>query len=62
MNALRSFLRAAAALPKDDAPPLRTPIDWTALALLAAGLGALQTVLEEGNADEWFQSRFILTL
>jgi len=51
-----------AALPKDDAPLLRTPIDWTALALLATGLGALQTVLEEGNADEWFESRFIVTL
>jgi DHA2 family multidrug resistance protein len=50
------------ALPKDEAPPERAPVDWTALALLAAGLGALQTVLEEGNADGWFDSQFIVTL
>jgi DHA2 family multidrug resistance protein len=51
-----------AALPKDEARPARTPIDWWSLGLLAAGLGALQTVLEEGNADDWFESRFIVNL
>jgi DHA2 family multidrug resistance protein len=51
-----------AALPRDEAPRERAPVDWTALGLLAAGLGALQTVLEEGNADGWFDSRFIVTL
>jgi DHA2 family multidrug resistance protein len=51
-----------AALPRDEAPRERAPVDWTALGLLATGLGALQTVLEEGNADGWFDSRFIVTL
>jgi DHA2 family multidrug resistance protein len=59
---IAAVLLAMAALPKDEARPVRTPIDWTALGLLALGLGALQTVLEEGNADDWFESRFIVTL
>jgi DHA2 family multidrug resistance protein len=59
---IAAVLLCMAALPKDEARPARTPVDWTALVLLAAGLGALQTVLEEGNADGWFDSQFILTL
>jgi DHA2 family multidrug resistance protein len=34
-------------------------VDWLAIALLAVGLGSLQTVLEEGQTDDWFQSSFI---
>src|SRR4051794_26480073 len=37
-------------------------IDWTSIGLLAAGLGCLQTVLEEGQSDDWFDSPFIVTL
>jgi hypothetical protein len=29
---------------------------------MAIGLGALQTVLEEGNKDDWFGSPFIVRL
>lgn len=36
--------------------------DWTGVALLAIGLGALETVLEEGNKDDWLGSPFILRL
>ena len=36
--------------------------DWTGIATLAIGLAALQTVLEEGNKDDWFGSPFILRL
>jgi MFS transporter, DHA2 family, multidrug resistance protein len=36
------------------------PIDWLAIGLLAAGLGSLQTVLEEGQSDDWFDSPFII--
>ncbi|MCC6470798.1 MAG: DHA2 family efflux MFS transporter permease subunit [Alphaproteobacteria bacterium] len=36
--------------------------DWVGIATLAIGLGALQTVLEEGNKDDWFGSPFILRL
>jgi DHA2 family multidrug resistance protein len=48
-------------LPKDAPERDRSSIDWLSLALLAAGLGSLQTVLEEGNADDWFESNFIVT-
>ncbi len=33
--------------------------DWLGIATIALGLGALQTVLEEGNKDDWFGSAFI---
>jgi DHA2 family multidrug resistance protein len=36
--------------------------DWAGIAAMAVGLGALQTVLEEGNKDDWFGSPFILRL
>jgi MFS transporter, DHA2 family, multidrug resistance protein len=36
--------------------------DWTGVATLAIALGALETVLEEGNKDDWFGSTFILRL
>jgi DHA2 family multidrug resistance protein len=36
-------------------------IDWLAISLLAVGLGSLQTVLEEGQSEDWFESRFIIT-
>jgi DHA2 family multidrug resistance protein len=37
-------------------------IDWTGIGLLIAGLGALQTVLERGEREDWFSSRFIVAL
>jgi DHA2 family multidrug resistance protein len=36
--------------------------DWGGIATMAIGLGALQTVLEEGDKDDWFGSPFILRL
>jgi DHA2 family multidrug resistance protein len=36
--------------------------DWPGIATLAIGLASLQTVLEEGNKDDWFGSPFILRL
>src|SRR6202012_1400016 len=33
--------------------------DWVGIASMAIGLAALQTVLEEGNKDDWFGSSFI---
>ena len=59
---IAAVLLCLSALPRDEAPPARTPVDWLALGLLAAGLGSLQTVLEEGNSDGWFQSPFIVVL
>lgn len=36
--------------------------DWPGIATMAIGLAALQTVLEEGNKDDWFGSDFIVRL
>jgi MFS transporter, DHA2 family, multidrug resistance protein len=36
--------------------------DWTGIVTMAIGLSAFQTVLEEGNKDDWFSSPFILRL
>ncbi len=36
------------------------PIDWIGIALLAIGLGSLQTFLEEGQSRQWFQSPLVL--
>ncbi len=35
-------------------------IDWTGIILLTVGLGSLQTVLEEGQSEDWFDSGFIV--
>jgi DHA2 family multidrug resistance protein len=37
-------------------------IDWAGIGLLVAGLGALQTVLERGQHEDWFSSRYISVL
>jgi DHA2 family multidrug resistance protein len=51
------------ALPK---APMRLDLlpkgDWLGIALMAVGLAALQTVLDEGNTDDWFGSPFIVDL
>jgi MFS transporter, DHA2 family, multidrug resistance protein len=36
--------------------------DWLGIALMAIGLAALQTVLDEGNVYDWFGSPFIVQL
>jgi MFS transporter, DHA2 family, multidrug resistance protein len=36
--------------------------DWIGIITMAVGLSALQTVLEEGNKDDWFGSPFIVKL
>ncbi|MCQ8240925.1 MDR family MFS transporter [Rhizosaccharibacter radicis] len=36
--------------------------DWPGIACMAIGLGSLQTMLEEGNKDDWFGSPFIVRL
>jgi DHA2 family multidrug resistance protein len=43
-------------------PRLLSQGDWFGIATLAVGLGSLQTVLEEGNKDDWFGSPFIVRL
>ncbi|HXT15325.1 MAG TPA: DHA2 family efflux MFS transporter permease subunit [Gemmatimonadaceae bacterium] len=38
------------------------PVDWLGIALLIAGVGPLQYVLEEGNRKDWFQDATITRL
>jgi MFS transporter, DHA2 family, multidrug resistance protein len=49
-----------------DAKPMKLSLlregDWPGIITLAIGLAALQTVLEEGNKDDWFGSPFIVRL
>lgn len=40
----------------------RRNMDWAGIALLTVSLAALQYVLEEGNRNDWFQSRLITAL
>lgn len=37
-------------------------VDWTGIGLLAVGVGALQTVLERGETDDWFSATYIIWL
>jgi len=36
--------------------------DWTGIVTMALGLGCLQTLLEEGNKNDWFGSPYIVKL
>jgi len=40
----------------------RAPVDFMGVLLLAAGMGALQTVLERGEQEDWFNSGMIVSL
>jgi DHA2 family multidrug resistance protein len=37
-------------------------VDWTGIGLLAVGLACFQIFLEEGQQDDWFESKFILAM
>src|SRR5260370_1242601 len=55
-----AVLMCLAFLPADeDRKHAGGSIDWASIATLVIGLGTLQTVLEEGQTDDWFQSPFI---
>jgi MFS transporter, DHA2 family, multidrug resistance protein len=49
-----------------EAKPMKLDLlregDWPGIITMAIGLAALQTVLEEGNKDDWFGSPFIVRL
>ena len=49
-----------------EAKPMKLALlregDWAGIVTMAIGLAALQTVLEEGNKDDWFGSLFIVRL
>lgn len=35
-------------------------VDWLGVALLVVGVGSMQMVLEQGESEDWFDSRFII--
>jgi DHA2 family multidrug resistance protein len=49
-----------------EAKPMKLSLlregDWAGIITMTIGLSALQTVLEEGNKDDWFGSPFIVRL
>jgi MFS transporter, DHA2 family, multidrug resistance protein len=66
MNLVPGAVMVAAlvyALPRSDArPQLLRRTDWLGIALMAVGLATFQTVLDQGNVDDWFGSSFIVEL
>lgn len=50
-------------LPKDrQTTKQHQAVDWWGIGLLAIAVGAIQTFLEEGQSDDWFDSGFITAL
>ena len=50
-------------LPRDEAAEnSRGRVDWTGIGLLTLGLACFQTMLEQGQEDDWFSSNFILLM
>jgi DHA2 family multidrug resistance protein len=48
-------------LPEDSADEISGGrVDWTGIGLLTVGLACFQTMLEQGQEDDWFSSRFIV--
>lgn len=66
VNAPPSVAMAVALFFTLEKKPMQLPLlrqgDWAGIVTMAIGLSALQTVLEEGNKDDWFQSPFIVKL
>jgi DHA2 family multidrug resistance protein len=57
-----AILMAVAFLPESREARKITKIDWWGILLLIAGVGALQVVLERGQAEDWFSTRYITIL
>src|SRR5580698_9504597 len=51
-------------LPADEPDKLDKTgrVDWTGIGLLAIGLATFQVMLEQGQEDDWFSSRFITSM
>jgi len=59
-----AVLMAVTFMPEDEKEGLNRTgkVDWTGIGLLAVGLACFQIMLEEGQQDDWFDSKFILTV
>jgi MFS transporter, DHA2 family, multidrug resistance protein len=66
VNTLPSLIMIAALWFTLEREPLRLGLlkvgDWAGIVTMAVGLSAFQTMLEEGNKDDWFGSPFIVRL
>jgi DHA2 family multidrug resistance protein len=66
INTVPSVVMAIALALTLEREPMRLHLlregDWLGIVTMAIGLSALQTVLEEGNKDDWFESPFISRL
>src|SRR5579883_2767961 len=51
-----AVLMAMLFLPSGDKPK-KSSIDWIGILLLIVSIGSLQTMLEQGNQEDWFSSR-----
>jgi MFS transporter, DHA2 family, multidrug resistance protein len=58
---IAAVLMTIAFLPRDRPEEIsRDRVDWVGIALLAVGLACFQTMLEQGQEDDWFGSRLIV--
>ena len=66
VNALPSLTMIVALFMTLESQPMQLGLlkegDWLGVVSMAVGLASLQTVLEEGNKDDWFGSPFIVDL
>ena len=66
INTAPSLVMIVALLLTLEREPMRLGLlkegDWAGIITMAIGLSALQTLLEEGNKDDWFGSAFISRL
>ena len=66
INTIPSAIMTVALAATLEKQPMRLALlkegDWAGIFTMSVGLAALQTVLEEGNKDDWFSSPFILKL
>jgi MFS transporter, DHA2 family, multidrug resistance protein len=66
INSVPSALMVVALALTLEKQPMRLSLlkqgDWAGIVTMAIGLSALQTVLEEGNKDDWFSSPLIFRL
>ncbi len=47
---------------EDNALARSRQVDWAGIGLLAVGLASFQTMLEQGQEDDWFSSHFITSM
>jgi DHA2 family multidrug resistance protein len=60
---LLAVLMTLAFLPRDREEDIsHVRVDWAGIVLLAVGLCCFQTLLEQGEQDDWFGSRLIVTM